>query len=64
LIGEDFGVFVGVWNKTGEVVGNDLWLTSGDFEGLAGGVMDNEGDELDLRDTDLLERVVDEADGR
>ena len=55
---------MGVRNKTGEVVGNDLWLASGDFEGLAGGVMDNEGDELDLRDTDLFEEAVDEAGGR
>jgi hypothetical protein len=48
LIGDDFGVVFGDLNKTGEVVGNDLWVISGDFEGFNGGVVDNEGDELDL----------------
>ena len=55
LIGDDFGVVFGVLNNTGEVVGNDLWLVSGDLEGFSGEVIDNEGDELDLRDIDLVE---------
>ena len=55
MIGDDFGVVFGVLNNTGEVVGNDLWLVSGDLEGFSGEVIDNEGDELDLRDIDLVE---------